>query len=383
VIAVLPSFRLFYFFYYGAGATLVPYLVLHYRAAGLAEGLVGVLAAVPPLVTLAAATFWGGLADATRSHGRVLAGCLFGAAACSVAVGAGASFAPLLAAVAAWSFFLAPIIPIADDTVLAALAGEPGRYGTVRVWGAVGWGIAGGIGGLLAEHWGLRAAFAAYAVQMVACFAVVLATRVTPRPHAGAYWRGLRTLLAQPQWISFLLLLLAGGIGLATVNSYLFLYLSDMGASATVMGLSLTIATVSELVVFVLSGRIIDRIGPRALLLLGTAATAARLAAYALVRTPTPVLAIQLVHGLSFSATWVAAVTFAHRMAPPGLGATAQALVGGVTFGVAAAAGAAIGGLLYQAGGPFAMYGWVAVGLFAALLAYLPFGARGERTPAA
>jgi PPP family 3-phenylpropionic acid transporter len=168
-------------------------------------------------------------------------------------------------------------------------------------------------------------------------------------------------------------------MGLATVHNFLFLYLSDLGAGPMLMGLSLSVATLSELAVFVLGERLLGRLGPRGLLLLGTAATLLRLAAYSAIRAPGLVLLVQLLHGLSFSATWVAAVSFAHRMAPPGLGATAQALVGGVTFGVSAAAGSSLGGLLYQAGGPHAMYRWAALALLAALALYVPLS---RRTPA-
>ncbi len=256
-----------------------------------------------------------------------------------------------------------------------------GRYGRIRVWGAIGWGACAPIVGVLSQRWGLRAAFGSYLALMGVCFALALAMPVTPRERGPGYGTALRQLLSRPGWISFLLLLMAVGAGLATVHSYLFLYLSDLGAGSALMGISLTVATVSELAVFVLSERMLARLGPRGLLLLATAATVLRLAAYSVVRTPALVLVVQLLHGLSFSATWVAAVSFAHRMAPAGLGATAQALVGGVIFGVAAAAGAGLGGLLYQAGGPFAMYRWAALGLLAALAAYLPFSRRAAAPP--
>lgn len=376
-------FRLFYFFYYAAGAALIPYLVLHYRAAGLPESLIGTLAAVPPLVTLVAAPLWGGLADATRSHGRVLALAVAGATVCSAAVGLASRFEGLMVAVTVYAVFVAPVIPLADDTVLARLGADTDRYGRIRVWGAVGWGVAAPVVGLLEERWGLRAAFASYLVLMGACFVLALRMPATARARGSGYWQGLRLLLASPGWVSFLLLLLAGGTGLATVHSYLFLYMSDLGARGTLMGAALSAATVSELVAFVLAARMLARLGPRGVLLLGTAATIVRLAAYSVIRAPGLVLAVQLLHGLSFSATWVAAVSFAHRMAPPGLGATAQALVGSVVFGVAAAAGAGLGGLLYQAGGPFAMYRWAAVALIVAVAVYVPWSRRppSARTP--
>ncbi len=88
----LAAFRLFCFFCFGAGAALMSNLLLHYRGAGLPGSLVGVLAAVQPPVMLFAATLWSGLADATRSHRRVLSLTVAGTTACSAAVGLAARF---------------------------------------------------------------------------------------------------------------------------------------------------------------------------------------------------------------------------------------------------------------------------------------------------
>ena len=48
-------------------------------------------------------------------------------------------------------------------------------------------------------------------------------------------------------------------------------------------------------------------------------------------------------------------------LAPPGLGATVQGLFTGVTMGLGAAAGAFVGGLLYDTVGPQAMFKWTAL----------------------
>ena len=58
---------------------------------------------------------------------------------------------------------------------------------------------------------------------------------------------------------------------------------------------------------------------------------------------------------------WVAGVSYANEIAPPGMGATAQGLFGGVMMGLGAATGAVIGGMLYDRIGPRNMFVCAAV----------------------
>ena len=147
--------------------------------------------------------------------------------------------------------------------------------------------------------------------------------------------------------------------------------MDDIGASNTLMGLALTVATISEIAFFFYSDRLLGRWGVRRLLAVSLLALSVRLVAYSLVSMPWAVLLIQLLHGPTFTLMWVAGVAYAARLAPPGMGATAQGLLSGVAFGLSAAAGALIGGLLYDAVGPFMMYRVAAIGVLVALLIFV------------
>lgn len=363
--------RAFYLFYFAAAAALIPFLALYYEQVGLSPRQIGLMAGMPPLITLLSAPVWGGLADATQQHHRLLGLAIGGTLIAVLALSLTTAFYWLIPVVLAYAFFVAPIMPLVDNTVIDLLGERRGQYGKQRLWGALGWGIAAPIVGLLVERTSLQWAFYSYLILM---FGGLVVSLRLPVGHVGVgrhFWQDLRLLLTNWQWILFLMTVLIGGLSLAIVINFLFLYLNDLGASKSLMGLSLTVATISELPVWFLSNRLLSRWGPRGLLALSLVASALQAFAYSSIRTPWLVMPIQLLHGPAFSAMWVAGVSYANEIAPAGMGATAQGLFAGVVMGLRSALGAFIGGLLYDSLGAVPMFRWGGVGALIGLFLFV------------
>jgi PPP family 3-phenylpropionic acid transporter len=273
--------------------------------------------------------------------------------------------------IVAQAFFAAPIIPLADNAVMALLAGQREQYGKLRLWGAVGWGLSAPLVGAMIERSGLVWIFWIYAAILLLALFAGRRLPMDLRSRGASFRRGMRDLLANRRWLLFLALVFVGGLCMNVVNTFLFLYMGQLGASAGLMGLSLSISTLSELPIFFFSDRLIARWGARGLLLIAMGAYALRLLALSLANAAWMILPLQLLHGLTFSAMWTAGVSYSNQIAPPGLGATAQGLFSGVKLGVGAAAGAFAGGLLYQAIGLSATFLWTGLLALFCLLAYL------------
>lgn len=324
-------------------ASLSPFLVLRYERLGLSGDQIGMLAGLSPLVTLAGASLWGSVADATQQHQRLLRLAIGGVMVVALVLSMVTQFWLLLPVVALLAFFGTPIMPLMDHSVLELLGDRKDQYGKLRVWGAIGWGVAGPIMGRLVEQLGMGVSFYGYVALMFG--GLVIATRM-PISHASigqSWWRGVQRLAGDRRWGPFLLVALIGGIAMSVVHSYLFLYMKSLEASST-----LTVATLSEVAVFGLSDRLLIRLGTRKLLMLGLVAHIVRVLLYSLIRTPWVVLSVQLLHGFSFSMIWVAGVSHANRLAPAGMGATVQGLFSSVFFGMGGSLGALSGGMVYE-----------------------------------
>jgi PPP family 3-phenylpropionic acid transporter len=369
---ILP--KAYYLVYYGAAASLIPYLPIYYQSIGLSGKEIGLLVAIPPLVMLVGAPIWGGLADATRQHKRLLVLAIALALVSVASLSLINRFVIFIPIVAAYALFIAPVMPLVDNTVIEMLGERRGKYGKQRFWGAVGWGIAALLVGWWVERSGLHWIFPIYIVLMGAGLLVIWFLPVRQTSIGSRFWQGLRSLLLNWQWVFFLLLVLMGGTILSIISSFLFLYLGDMNASKTLMGLSLTVATISEMPVLFFSEHLLKRWSARGLLIFALLASVFRSLAYSFIHTPGLVLLIQLLHGVSFSAMWVAGVSYANEIAPKGMGATAQGLFSGVQLGLAGTFGGLVGGLLYENLGAAMMFRWVGMIGLAALIPFLLLG---------
>lgn len=351
-----PAFT-FYFLNYAALAFLMPFMILYYQSLGFNGAQIGLLAGVSPLISLVSGPFWTGLADTTRRHRLIMSLTIAAAVTAAIVLSALKTLGPVFLFIALYACAVAPVSSFADNATLAMLGDEKATYGQLRLGGTIGWGLAAPLAGTLVQTYGLKLAFWSYAALMLLGLIVSQFFVYGKAPSVGASMRGgLRALLANRRWLLFLALAFVGGMGLTSLNSFLFAYLQELGATQTVMGFALTISTIPEVLVLFFGHRLLKRFGAHNLLVLAMALMGTRLLLLTIFNFPAGVLVFQLVGGLAFPALWVAGVSYADQNAPPGLGATAQGLFGAMVFGFGSAAGGFLGGLLLEGAGGRVMY---------------------------
>ncbi|MCA9838533.1 MAG: MFS transporter [Trueperaceae bacterium] len=365
--------KAFYFFYYAAYAALMPFLVVYFEKLGFSAGQIGILGAIMPLMTMLAAPFWANLVDSSKRQKTFLVSLLLVAIVSGISMGFSSTFTLLMALMLLFAFVIAPVMPLGDNAILRLLGEQRKNYGRLRVWGAVGWGLSAPIVGFITEKLDLRWAFYSFALLMVGCLVSIYRLTFPPgQPQQSRSFAGF----LQPAWLIFLATIFMAGLSLAVSNNFLYLYLTELNAPARVIGLALTVATISELPITYFGRQLLERFNTRSLLLIALLALALRLFLYSIASVPVFVLAIQLLHGLCFSVIWIAGVNFAAEFAPTGKTATAQSLFTAVMMGLGSTIGNLIGGFFYDQMGPQFTF---RIAALIALLAVLLVFAAGSR----
>jgi len=363
----------FYFLFYAAAAALIPFLALYYEHLGLSGGQIGLLLGISPLITLFAAPFWTSLADVKHRHKTVLTVAMTAVVVVMLVFPSIKKPALLFLAVSLFALFSASIIPLMDSATMSMLGGQKDQYGRIRLWGTIGWGVTAPIAGAVLQGCGLQWSFWIYAALMFVALFVGRQLIFAPAHTEASFRHGVRTLLTDRRWVLFLLMVFMTGIGSSAISTYLSVLMESMKATKTLIGLALTVSTISELPIMFFSNLLLRRLKARGLLILAMAIVGIRCLLYYFVNTSGGVLAIQLLHGLTFPILWVAGVTHAAESAPAGLGATAQGVFSGTLLGFGAAAGSLLGGILIDRLGPAGMFGVIGWVVLSSLVVFLFF----------
>ncbi|CAM9306786.1 unnamed protein product, partial [Hapterophycus canaliculatus] len=154
------------------------------------------------------------------------------------------------------------------------------------------------------------------------------------------------------QNISFFSAVALSGMSKGVIDTFLFIWLSDLGSSHVLLGLAGLTMCVAELPFFYLSGPLIRKIGPRNVVALAQIGYLLRFVYYSVLQDPWWVLPAEVLHGLTFAAMWAATTDYAQAIAPGHLRSTMQATVSGLKQGLGYGVGAVLGGIVYSSLGP-------------------------------
>lgn len=351
-LPVLPlSTRLsaFYFAHFFHGGGFIAYFPLYLAWRGFGAVEIAWIVALPQIARTFAPAAWGWIADASGARRGIVVFSCAAAAGCFLALPFVESFAGVALVIGISSLLSAGGLPLVEAITLGALAGQPGRYGPIRLWGSVGFIAAVLAGGAWLEvqpvallPWALLAfALLAFGVafslprQPVQVHARAVALRFTP---------AIRALLAA----GFCMALAHG-----TLYAFLSLHLSRAGHSSTAIGLLWTLGVLAEIAVFLWLPALFRRFALSAILFASFACAVARFLALAWFPGELWLVVIaQLMHAATFGAFHAASVAAVHRAFPEAAQARGQTLFSSISYGAGGAAGALGAGWLWEAAGP-------------------------------
>ncbi len=373
--------RLYYFVMLGALAGVVPFLGARLEAAHMDGVALGVVMAGSPIARLLVAPLWSFLADRSRMAGLLLRASCAVALAGHVLLWKAESFEALVAGALLLAGGRAPFGPLVDGMILESLRAHPGgtgAYGTVRLFGSLGFLVVAFAAGLADERLGIDplaigVGFAIVGLGM--SFAFPLRGEGGPAPLGPA----LRALAADPLLPPFLVYATLQGMTLSVYDSFFSLHTEALGLGRTVVGGAVASGVAVEVLVMAFGGALLTRLGPARMLAIAALAAIPRWLATAWVTDPIGLVAIQASHGISFGFFWIGGVQWMAGRAPRAVSASGQAVFTAAGYALGNLFGALLAGLLRREFGSSSIFLAMAVAsTVAALVTTRLLGARAR-----
>lgn len=337
---------LYFALFAGLGIT-VPFLPLWLTDRGLTAAETGIVVGAPILLRVLVTPLLGEIADRLRRPVLVLKVSIVCTMLALVALAQAEGFWALLAANMVAQAFSAGTLPLYDSLVVRAVAARPAAFGPVRMWGSVAFIVGNlGAGALIAN---LPVSALVWAVVAAQAIAIVLAVTLLRGEVASAAVTAAvpptRVLLVPGLVVAILAAMLIQGshgayYGMSAIHW------TELGFDGAAIGALWAAGVGAEVVVLYFSAWFTDRFAPRWLMLAGAGTAILRWVAMSFDPSGPLLVALQLLHAMTFVLTYLGTVRAVAVVAPSGAEARGQAIAA-TCQGVSIAAAIALAGQIH------------------------------------
>lgn len=269
-----------------------------------------------------------------------------------------------------------------DPVALSMIEKHGGDFGKERLFSCFGMAIFAPITGALIDwnsqrlgHTDYSLAFYCFDVLLIIASISLLFMPLDTKLPADDMLSDLKKILRMPSLMVFVVFLFILGNLWGFIESYLFFYLKDLGAPNYLLGVTVTVGTISSVPFLYGSDKITGTIGHVHVIVLAFFAYSIRLVGYSLIESPWWCFPFEALESIAVHLMWVAAATYCAILAPRGLLATLLGVCSVAHYSVGRGSGSFAGGHLIGKFGitsSFRIMGMIAVisGLWYAFLHY-------------
>lgn len=373
--------KAFNFLFFALLSMFIPFLPLYFSEQGLNETQIGSIIGIGGVITLVAQPLWGMISDRTRTIRKVLLILVL----CSTVTGyllySTDRYALILLFVMLTYFFLMPVDPLTESLNFRVAEQAGISYGSLRTFGALGYAVMSLAAGYLMTEFGSRSLGYTFAGLGVVSLIITFLMPDAPVSGKPVTMKSLKNFLSNKETLLFLILVFISSVPARMNDTFLGLYIKDLGGKPDLLGLAWFLAAGSEILVFSLSFWWLRKNKELAIISFAGAFYFLRFFISAWIQDPNWLAYIQLLQLLTFPVFYTAAIQYLYSIVPVEWRATGQTVLALLFFGVSGILSSFAGGALYQAFGGRTMYltisGMSFIGMLFGIMLYRIYG-RGK-----
>ncbi|MCM3673646.1 MULTISPECIES: MFS transporter [Peribacillus] len=376
-LRLLKSFN---FLYFGLLAIFIPFLPVYLADQGLRPAQIGFIIGTGGFVTLITQPLWGMISDKTRTIRKVLLLLIFFSSVIGYFLYDSSGYLQLILFAMLLYFFLMPIDPLTESLNFTIAEKSGISYGSIRTYGALGYAVISLITGYVMSYFGANSL--AFLFAGIGLISFIVSWMMPDAPVSGkpVTLSSLKHFFSNKETLLFLLLVFICAVPARMNDTFLGVYIRELGGSAKLVGLTWFLAAGSEIVVFALSFWWLRKGKEIIIISFAAAFFFIRYFVSAWITDPQLLAYLQVMQLLTFPIFYSAAIQYLYRIVPVEWRATGQTVLALLFFGVSGIIASYIGGAIYGAFGGKTLYLFISsisfIGMIFALVLYRIYGKR-------
>jgi len=379
--------RSFNFLYFALLAMFIPFLPVYLDEQGLNPAQIGFIIGTGGFVTLFAQPLWGMISDRTKTVRKVLLALLLCSAVTGYLLYDSSSYVQLVLFAMLLYFFLMPIDPLTESLNFRIAEVSGISYGSIRTYGALGYGVTALLTGYAMSYFGANSLALLFAGISLLSFMVSWVMPDAPVTGKPVTLSSLKVFLSNKETLLFLLLVFICSVPARMNDTFLGVYVRELGGSPELVGQAWFLAAGSEIIVFALSFWWLRKGKELIIISFSGAFYFIRFFLSAWITDPQLLVYLQILQVLTFPVFYSAAIQYLYSIVPEEWRATGQTVLALLFFGVSGILASYAGGAIYEVYGGQVLYLTVSVmsfaGMIFGLILYRIYGSRPRSAEAA
>ncbi|MGP7815851.1 MFS transporter [Niallia sp. 01092] len=251
----------FYFFSFFGTGSLLPFLGVYLNnSIGLSGFEIGIVMSIGPVVTIFFQPIWGMISDKRNNPSTILRLCTFFTGIFSLGFLFFDTFLWIFFIAIILAIFQSAIVPLSDSITIKFTSDYKLDYGHIRMFGALGFGIAVFIMGKLSE---IKPSiiFISFFISFLICsFSTNKMPKAKPATNNNPF-KGIKQLVVQKKYMMFLVVTFMIFSPNLANNTFFGLFVENSGGTFTGIGIAFLIAVLSEVPFMKIAGKWINKFG--------------------------------------------------------------------------------------------------------------------------
>lgn len=377
--------RIYYFVFIGAVGFSAPFVNIFYLQQGLTGSQIGLVVLFSSVVGLVVAPLWGRLSDSGFPITRLLQIGLLATAVVLVIRSQLSAFALIALFAAIQGLVGSGIAPLSDTVALRVTEARRAGYGSVRVWGSIGWTLIVPVAGWLIERTSLVAGFLGNAITYAIAAVLLLGLRVPSATHpVGSGARGgliaaARTVLSNPALVGLALAVTIRGMLNDGQQQFGNIYLEQLGANTAIIGIGSIVGALVEIPAMFTADRLVKRIGATQMLWLSFLVSGSKFIFVLVAPAVWSVLLARAFEGIGLSLYLIGLLKYITDHSPNAQRGTLLAFFTVTLTALIQMVGAVVGGIIFDVLGAYTLYVLAFIGNIAAGIVLFMFYLRERK----